>query len=219
VPPLRSPRSQPTGPATSPPRFVGRSLALRFLPWLLIAVGLLTAIANAGAVLFGVFLVVLGVFARVALPWRFVVVDEGVALWFGFGRRRFLAKDDVTVRVEFGDVRVLPNSERFGYLLTDGVSNRRAPILRAVLEEHGFRIVRSSVAPPDSNVKLWRGRTLTARVRERASPLPTRMQAARGWFRRVASRSARSHGMCSLFAQVVSAKDPRRPRRRAFRRS
>jgi hypothetical protein len=69
-------------------------------------------------------------------------VDEGIALWFGFGKRRFLARDDVTVRVDLAGVRVLPDSEHFGYPLTDGISNRRLVILRAVLEELGFRVLR-----------------------------------------------------------------------------
>jgi len=124
-------------------RFIGQSLPLRFLPWLVIVVGFCTAISNASPLPVGLFLVALGVFARLALPWRFVIVDEGIALWFGFGKRRFLARDDITVRVEFGDLRVVPNSEHFGYLLTDGITNRRVPALRAVLEEHGFRVLRS----------------------------------------------------------------------------
>jgi hypothetical protein len=127
----------------SPSRFTGQSRTLRFLPWLLIGVGFSIAVSNASSLPLGLFLLAVGAFARVALPWRFVVVDEGIALWFGFGKRRFLARDNLTVRVEVGGVRVLPASERFGYLLTDGINNRRVPILRAVLEEHGFRVVRS----------------------------------------------------------------------------
>jgi hypothetical protein len=38
---------------------------------------------------------------------------------------------------------VQPKSEHFGYPLTDGVSHRRAAVLKAVLEEHGFRVSRS----------------------------------------------------------------------------
>ena len=37
-----------------------------------------------------------------ALPWRFAVLDEGIALWFPFGRRLFLPKEEVTVRVNTG---------------------------------------------------------------------------------------------------------------------
>ena len=129
--------------AVSPSRFVGRSLALRFLPGMVIAVGVSTVVSNANRVLVGVCLVAFGGFASLASPWRCVVVDEGSAMWFGFGKRRFLARDDVTVRVERGDVQVVTNSQRFGYLLTDGITNRRVPDLTVVLEEHGFCVRRS----------------------------------------------------------------------------
>ena len=79
----------------------------------------------------------------VAVPWRFVVVDEGIGLWFGVGKRRFLPRDDVTVHVDLAGARGSPNSEHFGYPLTDGISNRRLMILEAVLAEHGFRVLRS----------------------------------------------------------------------------
>jgi hypothetical protein len=129
--------------AVSPSRFVGQSLSLRVLPWMVIAVGVSTVVSNASRLAVGVFLVAFGAFASLAIPWRFVVVDEGIAMWFGFGKRRFLARDDVTVRVECGDVQVVPSSKHFGYLLTDGITNRRVPDLTAVLEEHGFDVLRS----------------------------------------------------------------------------
>ena len=44
----------------------------------------------------------------VRLPSRGVVVlDEGIALWFGFGKRCFLARDDVTGRVDLAGIRAL----------------------------------------------------------------------------------------------------------------
>src|SRR5882672_8676839 len=36
------------------------------------------------------------------MPWRFEVRDEGLHLWFALGRRRFLLRDDITVRVNPG---------------------------------------------------------------------------------------------------------------------
>ncbi len=36
------------------------------------------------------------------LPWRFVVVEDGIGLWFTFGRRRFLPKSEVVVRAGLG---------------------------------------------------------------------------------------------------------------------
>ena len=131
-----------TEPTVSPSRFVGQSLSLRLLPWLLILVGLCTAAAGGSRAVVGVLVLALGAFAKLAVPWRFVVVDEGIGLWFGFGKRRFLPRDEVTVHVDLAGVRVQPESEHFGYPLTDGISNRRASILKAVLEEHGFRFAR-----------------------------------------------------------------------------
>jgi hypothetical protein len=112
------------------------------LPWLLIVVGTCTAAAGGNRVVVGLLVLALGAFAKLAVPWRFVVVDEGIGLWFGFGKRRFLPRDEVTVHVDLAGVRVQPESEHFGYPLTDGISNRRASILKAVLEEHGFRFAR-----------------------------------------------------------------------------
>jgi hypothetical protein len=76
------------------------------------------------------------------LPWRFAVVDEGLALWFPLGRRRFLARDRVTVRIGPGSAVARPDSQRrIGYPLTDGLVERRLPVLRAVLIEHGFQVL------------------------------------------------------------------------------
>ena len=75
------------------------------------------------------------------LPWRFAVVDEGIALWFAFGRRLFLPKEAVTVRVNLSSSVAYPEVfRRFGYPLTDGILERRHKLLRAVLVEHGFRV-------------------------------------------------------------------------------
>ena len=79
------------------------------------------------------------VIVAVVLPWRFAVLDRGIALWFPFGKYRYLAKETVTVRVGHGSTVLLPRrAERFGYPLTDGLVERRRMVLRAVLIEHGF---------------------------------------------------------------------------------
>ena len=58
-----------------------------------------------------------------------------------FGRRLFLPKEEVTVRVNTGSSVAYPEVfRRFGYPLTDGILERRHKLLRAVLVEHGFRI-------------------------------------------------------------------------------
>jgi hypothetical protein len=56
------------------------------------------------------------------LPWQFTIFDEGVALTFPFGRRLFLPKDGVTVRIEVvGATALVGRHRRFGYLLMDRV--------------------------------------------------------------------------------------------------
>ena len=94
-----------------------------------------------GALLYCVLFAVCGLVSARYLPWRFAVLDEGIALWFAFGRRVFLPKEAVTVRVGAGSPVAYPKVfRRFGYPLTDGLVERRRVLLRAVLVEHGFRI-------------------------------------------------------------------------------
>ena len=40
-----------------------------------------------GALLYCVLFAVCGLVSARYLPWRFAVLDEGIALWFAFGRR------------------------------------------------------------------------------------------------------------------------------------
>ena len=82
-----------------------------------------------------------GVVVASLLPWRFAVLERGIALWFPFGKYRYLAKERITVRVGHGSTVLLPRrAERFGYPLTDGLVEQRRMVLRAVLVEHGFDV-------------------------------------------------------------------------------
>jgi hypothetical protein len=97
--------------------------------------------AGRGAFLYGVLFAVCGLVVARYLPWRFAVLDEGIALWFAFGRRLFLPKEAVTVRINTGSSVAYPEVfRRFGYPLTDGILERRHTLLRAVLVEYGFRL-------------------------------------------------------------------------------
>lgn len=121
------------------PVYVGQSQLLHWWP------GVMVMLACAGYFLGGpaasiVFLAP-AVLVAVALPWRFAVLDRGIALWFPFGKYRYLAKEQVTVRVGHGATVLLPReADRFGYPLTDGLVERRRMLLRAVLTEHGFHV-------------------------------------------------------------------------------
>jgi hypothetical protein len=119
--------------------YVGQCQALHWWP------GAMVALAVVGFLLGGpsaaIVLLVPAVAVGVLLPWRFEVLDAGIALWFPFGKYRYLAKERVTVRVGHGSTVVLPRrAERFGYPLTDGLVEQRRAVLRAVLAEHGYDV-------------------------------------------------------------------------------
>jgi hypothetical protein len=75
------------------------------------------------------------------LPWRFVVVEDGIGLWFTFGRRRFLPKSEVVVRAGLASpVAYRGENRRFGYPLSDGLLERKRRALTEILTVLGFRL-------------------------------------------------------------------------------
>jgi hypothetical protein len=121
------------------PVYVGQCQLLHYWPSMMVAAGLAGYLV--GGPVTSLVLLVPAVVVAVALPWRFAVLDRGIALWFPFGKYRYLAKEQVTVRVGLGPTVLLPRcAERFGYPLTDGLVERRRMVLRAVLTEHGFQV-------------------------------------------------------------------------------
>ena len=122
------------------PIYVGQSWFLHRVPqvMLLVAAGMFVFHSLGGSLLFGIPALVAGV----GLPWRFAVYGDGLDLWFSLGRRRVLARDDVTVRVEWDSAVVFPRRPlRIGYPLTDGIVARDRPSLRNALQLCGFEIV------------------------------------------------------------------------------
>ena len=54
------------------------------------------------------------------LPWRFTICADGLELTFPFGRRLFLPRNAITVRMEMvGAVAMIGRHRHFGYLLLD----------------------------------------------------------------------------------------------------
>jgi hypothetical protein len=121
---------------------MGQSVFLRCWPPGMVVFGaVVLAGVGVGALLYFVVFAACGLVAARYLPWRFAVLDDGIALWFPFGRRLFLPRDAVTVRVMSGSPVAYPAAyRRFGYPLTDGLVERRRSALRAVLVEYGFRV-------------------------------------------------------------------------------
>jgi len=121
--------------------YVGQSQALHWWPSCMVALATVGwFLGGAGMTLV---LLVPAVMVGVLLPWRFEVLERGIALWFPFGKYRYLDKEQVTVRVGHGATVVLPrDADRFGYPLTDGLVEHRRAVLRAVLAEHGYHLAR-----------------------------------------------------------------------------
>jgi len=119
--------------------YVGQSQALDWWPGAMLAFSLFSyVVGGLGA---AIAMLIPAVIVGVLLPWRFAVLDAGIALWFPFGKYRYLAKEQVTVRVGHGSPVLLPrHAERFGYPLTDGIVERRSALLRSVLREHGYDV-------------------------------------------------------------------------------
>jgi hypothetical protein len=121
------------------PVYVGQSQLLHYWPPLMVAAAIIGLLVS-GTVA-AIVLVVPAMIVAVILPWRFAVLDRGIALWFPFGKYRYLEKETITVRVGHGSTVLLPRrTERFGYPLTDGLVERRRMVLRAVLIDHGFDV-------------------------------------------------------------------------------
>jgi hypothetical protein len=119
--------------------YVGQSQALHWWPIGMVAFAVFAYLG--GSVGAAIVLLLPAVVVALILPWRFAVLDTGIALWFAFGKYRYLTKDQVTVRVGQGSPVLLPpHARRLGYPLTDGLIERRGPVLRAVLREHGYDI-------------------------------------------------------------------------------
>jgi hypothetical protein len=76
------------------------------------------------------------------LAWRFTVSADGVGLVFPFGRRRFLARDDVNVRIELVGSVLRVRGRVLRYLLLDGILYRpgNAEEMRSAFARFGFRI-------------------------------------------------------------------------------
>ena len=123
------------------PRYVGQSWFVHWWPWFMVVFGVVQYVTDARYAGYAVLFVLCGLLFAWVLPWRFVVVEDGIALWFTFGKRRFLPKSEVVVRAGLGSPVVYRGEHRrFGYPLTDGLVERRRRALTEVLAFLGFRL-------------------------------------------------------------------------------
>jgi hypothetical protein len=81
------------------------------------------------------------------LPWQFTIREDGIELAFPFGRRLFLPRRSLTVRIEVvGAIAMVGRRRHFGYLLMDriGYEPNSEGRLRGALTGFGYTLVGES---------------------------------------------------------------------------
>jgi len=123
--------------------FDGQSAYLRWSPkiYLACAAAVLASRWNHSIQFASLFAFVAWVHGR-WLPYRFVVADEGLALLFPFGRRLFLPKSAVRIRLEVvGATALTGTRKRFGYPIFDHVLYHPDSVLADAFIERGYDIM------------------------------------------------------------------------------
>jgi len=124
------------------PHYTGTSRFVHWWPWGMMVFGVVQYLTDPRYLGYTILFVLGGLVFAWVLPWRFVVVEEGIGLWFAFGKRRFLPKSEVVVRAGLGSpVAYRGENRRFGYPLTDGFLERRRKALTEVLKFLGFHLI------------------------------------------------------------------------------
>lgn len=106
-----------------PTSYQGGSFFLRWWPGMLLALALMLAVmSDLRAIQWITLLVVVAAIHVRWMPWQFTIREEGLTLIFPFGRRLFLPKSSLTVRIEtIGATALLGRHRRIGYLLMDRI--------------------------------------------------------------------------------------------------
>ncbi len=78
------------------------------------------------------------------LPWKFTISGDGLLLRFPFGRRLFLPRTVLTVRLEIvGAIAMIGRHRRFGYLLMErfGYSPEGEDRMRGAFSGLGYNLL------------------------------------------------------------------------------
>jgi hypothetical protein len=127
--------------------YQGGSAFLRWWPRALPLVALwVLVIGWSHSVQWAALLVVAAALHARFLPCAFTVTDDGVWMLFPFGRRRFLAKQAITIRLDIvGAVALVGRRRRVGYPLMDRVLYEpgRTSLLYTAFSSFGYRVTAS----------------------------------------------------------------------------
>jgi hypothetical protein len=106
-----------------PASYQGGSAFLRWWPpAILVLAGLMISAAGMVGLRWASVLVLAAFLHHRFMPWQFTVQPDGLVLAFPFGRRMFVPKSDLRVRMEaVGATALTEGHRRFGYLLLDSI--------------------------------------------------------------------------------------------------
>ena len=125
--------------------YQGRNRFLRWWPKLLLALAaLILYVGWSHSIQWVTLLAAIAYVHGRWLPWQFTIREDGLALQFPFGRRLFLPRSSLTVRMEVvGAVAMVGRRRHFGYLLMDRIGyepdNERR--LRGAFTGFGYHLV------------------------------------------------------------------------------
>jgi hypothetical protein len=129
---------------SSLPAYKGASTYLRWFPKALLALALGVLVSRWNhSIQFATLLALVAYIHERWLAWQFFVADDGITLRFPFGRRAFLSKDSVTIRIDMvGAFALGGRRRRFGYPLFDGILYQpgHEDALRLIFQEHGYDV-------------------------------------------------------------------------------
>jgi hypothetical protein len=127
-----------------PTSYQGGSVFLRW--WPAVMIGCAVAMYMLGglhSIQWPTLLIVLALVHARWMPWQFTIRKDGLALAFPFGRRVFLPKASLTVRMEtIGATALVGRHRRFGYLLMDRILYEpgRSILLRTAFSVLGYQV-------------------------------------------------------------------------------
>lgn len=127
-----------------PTSYQGGSLFLRWWPPALIALAVIAVgVGGIPGLRWATVLVVVGYAHSRFLPWQFTLEQGGLELSFPFGRRVFIPKAEIIVRMEaLGATALVGGHRRFGYPLLDSILYvpGRTVLLRTALTGLGYTL-------------------------------------------------------------------------------
>jgi hypothetical protein len=124
--------------------YLGRNRFLRWWPKLLLGLaGFVLVINGNHAIQWATLLAFVAYVHGRWLPWQFAIREDGLALAFPFGRRLFLPRSSLTVRIDIvGAVAMVGRHRHFGYLLMErvGYEPHNEERLRSAFTGFGYKL-------------------------------------------------------------------------------